>query len=657
MIRGSRVLCAVLLVLVSMGLHAQTATWSSTGSMTEARYGHTATVLSDGRVLVVGNCTDTTSSGNCLLGNTKQATNTAELYDPATGTWTSIATMKSARFGHTATLLSDGTVLVAGGVSNTGIISAAEVYDPVAKTWTATGAMKAVRFGHTATLLPNGKVLVTGGTSGAYTSIAPLNTAELYDPVAKTWTLTAAMTDARFAHTATLLSNGKVLVVGGLKSFALLLGLTASSTAELYDPGTNKWSAAGTLVTAQYLHTASLLPNGQVLAAGGATSSTDISITAIANAELYDPVANKWAAIPAMNTAHLSHTSAVLPNGQVLVAGGTDATAILASAELYDPSGKSWTATGAMKDARMTHVAVLLNNGQVLVAGGTNTTGYLKSAELYGTASVPTTHTFTVTASAGGSVSDNQKQINACTASGGTCKGTYNSGTSVTLTATADTGYGFTSWSGDCTGTGTTATVTMSADHSCTATFTALPPTTYALTVTASAGGSVSDNQTPKQISACTSSGGTCKSAYNSGTSVTLTATADTGYSFTSWSGDCSGSGTTATVTMSADHSCTATFTALPPTTHALTVVASAGGSVSDNQSKISACTSSGGACNGSYTAGTSVILTATASAGYSFTGWSGDCTGTSTTATVTMSADHSCTATFTASPHTLTVV
>jgi uncharacterized repeat protein (TIGR02543 family) len=657
MIRGSRILCTVLLILVSMGLHAQTATWSSTGSMTEARYGHTATVLSDGKVLVVGNCTDS-SSGNCLLGNTKQATNTAELYDPATGTWTSIAAMKSARFGHTATLLSDGKVLVAGGVSSSGIIGAAEVYDPVAKTWTATGAMKAARFGHTATLLRDGTVLVTGGTSGGYTSLAPLNTAELYDPASGTWTSAAAMTGTRFGHTAVLLpDSGKVLVVGGLASFTLA-GLTAASTAELYDPGTSNWSSAGTLVTGRFIHTTSLLPNGQVLAAGGAGSNNQLAISPMASAELYDPGTNQWVATTALKNARISHTATVLKNGQVLVVGGTGPSGILASAELYDPSGKSWADADPLKDARMTHIAALLNNGQVMVAGGTNGTDYLKSVELYGTGTVASS-TLTISVIGNGSVSDNQSppKISACTAGGGTCSGTYDSGTPVTLTATADTGYVFTSWSGDCSGASPTATVTMDANRTCTATFTTVPPPTqtHALTVTVNGSGSVSDNQSPPKISACTAGGSTCNGTYDSGTPVTLTATAGAGYTFSAWGGSCSGTSPSVTVTMDADRTCTATFTISPPLAGpTLTISVTGEGKVNDdNQLKIIACTVRDGVCSGSYASGTPVILTATAGAGYTFSTWGGDCAsaGTSPTATVTMDTDHTCTATFTISP------
>ena len=123
--------------------------------------------------------------------------------------WTTTGSMNTARSRHTATLLQNGTVLVAGGFVGLGSLQTAELYDPTAGTWGVTGSMGSARSSHTATLLQNGTVLVAGGNPG------PLNTAELYDPTAGTWSTTASMTDARANHTATLLQNGKVVVAGG----------------------------------------------------------------------------------------------------------------------------------------------------------------------------------------------------------------------------------------------------------------------------------------------------------------------------------------------------------------------------------------------------------------------------------------------------------
>jgi N-acetylneuraminic acid mutarotase len=189
--------------------------------MVEVRGEATITLLSDGRVLVAG--------GQSF------GVGTAELYDPTTGTWTATASMSAGRIDHTAVLLPDGQVLVTGGYTydttgnNGTALSSAELYDPSTGTWTATGSIAQARAGQTATLLSDGTVLVSGGQDIRNNAgLGNLATAELYDPIGGTWTATAQMVEARYGHTATLLLDGRVLVFGG--------GSTAA-TAELYDPG------------------------------------------------------------------------------------------------------------------------------------------------------------------------------------------------------------------------------------------------------------------------------------------------------------------------------------------------------------------------------------------------------------------------------------
>jgi galactose oxidase-like protein len=222
--------------------------------------------------------------------------------DPASGTWTVTGSLNTAREAHTATLLPNGMVLVAGGFDSTFIASAsAELYDPASGTWTATDNLNTARAFHTATLLPNGMVLVTGGHDGP--TFAPsdvLFSAELYDPASGTWTVTGSLTSARYHHTATLLSNGMVLVAGGVRNFDVL------ASAELYYPPIGTWTATGSLNTARFSHTATSLPNGMVLVAAGETSnnasfpvdpdrapswSLDVpgAIFPVASAELYTP--------------------------------------------------------------------------------------------------------------------------------------------------------------------------------------------------------------------------------------------------------------------------------------------------------------------------------------------------------------------------------
>jgi len=200
-------------------------TWSTTGSMTVGRQGHTATLLPDGRVLVAGGCLD----NPCPQG---VAFASAELYDPGTGSWSATGSMSVGRLFHTATPLMDGRVLVFGGSggfggASSGELASAEIYDPKTGTWSPTGSTSVGSFGGLATRLLDGRVLVTGGGAGA-------TRAELYDPTTGTWSPTGS--SSTFFNTATLLPDGRVLVAGG--------GANGTS-AELYDPTTGTWSPTG----------------------------------------------------------------------------------------------------------------------------------------------------------------------------------------------------------------------------------------------------------------------------------------------------------------------------------------------------------------------------------------------------------------------------
>lgn len=190
--------------------------WTVTGSLITARNLHTATLLSSGKVLVAGG-----------RDNNSNSLTSAELYDPASGTWTATGSLITARYVHTATLLPNGKVLVTGGVNFNGVttstLSSAELYDPTTGTWTSAGTMSTAREWHTATLLLNGKVLVAGGYDGTGTS----SSVQLYDPATGTWSNTASLNHPRQSHTATLLPDGKVLVAGGSNG---------ANTAELTQP-------------------------------------------------------------------------------------------------------------------------------------------------------------------------------------------------------------------------------------------------------------------------------------------------------------------------------------------------------------------------------------------------------------------------------------
>jgi hypothetical protein len=259
-----------------------------------------------------------------------------------------------------------------------------------AGTWSDTDRLNDGRYGHTATLLRNGKVLVVGG----YGYIGDGNwgyhkRTELYDPDSRSWTWAGSLAEARLGNTATLLPNGKVLVAGGYTS-ERLNDAAPVIDAELYDPATSAWTYTGALAGDRYGHTATLLPNGKVLVAGGTYlnhGSGQQLQQILYSAELYNPDTGTWTPTGSMVVNRSDHTATLLPNGKVLVAGGFSGSGLdgvpVNSAELYDPVSGTWTATGALAVNRYWHTATLLPNGQVLVAGGDIDAGTYNSNPTY----------------------------------------------------------------------------------------------------------------------------------------------------------------------------------------------------------------------------------------------------------------------------------
>jgi WD40 repeat protein len=335
--------------------------FSPTGALATSRAGHTATLLLDGRVLIAGGRVGALDS-----------IASAELYDPQTGTFTPTGSMTTSRWGHTATLLSDGRVLIAGCKSQ----APAELYDPTTATFHATGSMAVARCSHTATLLSDGRVLVAGGLGqGADT------TAEVYDPRTGGFTPTGSMTASRHDHTATLLSDGRVLITGGTGTTAGGTTSKVHSSAEIYDPRTGKFSPTGSMATARQFDTATLLPDGRVLVVGG----EDALNMPLDSAELYDPKTGTFSPTGSMSDTWEGHTATLLPDGRVLVAGGLQNSMIVpvASAVLYDPETGLFTTGGSMAAGRQGHTATLLADGRVLIAGGSSKGSVIGSAEVF----------------------------------------------------------------------------------------------------------------------------------------------------------------------------------------------------------------------------------------------------------------------------------
>ena len=336
--------------------------WTATGTMVTARSGHTATLLPSGKVLVAGG----------KVGGVAVAS--AELYDPRTGTWTATGTMVTPRSGHTATLLPSGKVLVAGG--GTDLKASAELYDPRTGTWTVTGNMVVSRALHTATLLPDGRVLVAGGFDitkppGIGGSPEIEATAELYDPSSGTWSATGTMSTSRRDHTATLLPDGTVLVVGGYRNAnpgGDDRGPEPLETAELYHPLTGVWTTTGSMDAAMSDQGATLLPDGNVLAEYGTSELV----------RLYDSGRGTWSDIPFPDLGGFV-AATLLRDGIVLT------TFADRDVELYDPGTGSWTyRTSGSITFGIGATATLLHDGTVLVAGGeTDAGGDTNAAEVY----------------------------------------------------------------------------------------------------------------------------------------------------------------------------------------------------------------------------------------------------------------------------------
>ena len=297
--------------------------WTSAGSMGATRIDHTATLLPSGKVLV---------AGGVVMPYPAPSLASAELYDPSTNSWSMAAPMIESRTRHTATLLPDGRVLVVGGqrfdFHDGGLFPGrptdAEIYDPTANRWSSTGPMGASRLAQTATQLSDGRVLVTGGLDADGVT---LKSTEIYDAPQDRWISAAPMAIARSGHLATLMANGDVLVASGLGEEPSRLTISLSS-AEIYDPRTNLWVSVASMAEFRVAVTATLLRGGMVLVVGASGQS---------QAELYEPAQDRWIRIgPSMN--RYQHTATRLSNGKVLIVGGYGIES-LNSVLIYDPEG------------------------------------------------------------------------------------------------------------------------------------------------------------------------------------------------------------------------------------------------------------------------------------------------------------------------------
>ncbi len=320
-----------------------TQTFSPTGSMTAPREGQTITMLQDGRILLTG--------GAQNIGFRSELAS-AEIFDPATGTFAATGSMATPREGHTATMLRDGRVLVVGGSDNgTHTMDSAEIYNPVTGAFRGAGHLNQPRIAHTATLLLDGKVLIAGGGRGDRPGgYIAYDTAEMYEPVTGGFGMVRAhMVNDRVGAAAVLLSDGRALIVGGKSGQMLtsrsrgnIAGLTPLNTAEIYDPETHRFVPTGNMGAPHYLATATKLDDGNVLVVGGWTLHGP-TVVGLRDTEVYVERTNQFKRPGLTNVARLENTATLLPDGEVLIAGGIDANSnITSSAEFYSPRQHSF---------------------------------------------------------------------------------------------------------------------------------------------------------------------------------------------------------------------------------------------------------------------------------------------------------------------------
>jgi hypothetical protein len=324
----------------------------ATGNLTVPRAAHRATLLHDGRVLLTGGVSVTDRS--------------AETYNPATGTFNRVGDMLLEQLQHEDTLLADGRVLASGG----GFLddgrgapfgfwgrTGCEIFDPATNRWRVTGPLLGARLAHQATRLADGRVLITGGEVSLYGGFhvirTVLDTVEIWDPATESSSPAGTMREARSGHTATLLSDGRVLLAGG-----------AIGGAEVFDPATGVSTATGSMTSPRLAgHTATLLADGTVLVAGGKFIDNS---TTLSEAEVYDPATNGWTPVGGLAAPRIGHAATRLADGRVLVSGG----ASNATTEIYDPQERRFVSGEPMSISREGHTATLLDNGDVLLAGG-----------------------------------------------------------------------------------------------------------------------------------------------------------------------------------------------------------------------------------------------------------------------------------------------
>ncbi len=340
------------------------------------RYGHSATLLPNNDTLYYGGraCTGATCATQVA-----SATPEIQLVFAEKNFAAGAGSAAQARAFHTSTLLPNGDILVAGGTNGPNVLSSAETFSPTTEFFSPiVGSMRYVRDLHTATLLPNGRVLIAGGFTTNAASTGSTNTSEIYYPDTRIFLETDPMISSRSNHTALLLPNGNVFAAGGFGTNSALQNDVASDTAEIYVSTKSRWEAAPNMPAGceRALHATVQLKDGRIMLIGGVNGSGVLATSAI-----YNPTTNSWGAncttVTAMPTALRSHTATLLFDGRVLVTGGNDGLGEANVSYIYDSGANTWTATDPvpLSQARFSHTATLLPNGNVMITGGSQRFG------------------------------------------------------------------------------------------------------------------------------------------------------------------------------------------------------------------------------------------------------------------------------------------
>ncbi len=374
--------------------------WSTTGTMTVAHWGDAAWRRPDGRVMAVGGCGLTNCPASFTQSACGQVLANSDLWDPASGTWTSAAPMLTARTAFVGVPLPTGDMLVAGGctatsctqVNDAGACLASactqttaqtERYSFSSGTWIAAGSLASPRASLMGGAIAGGQAIVVGGCDVAACRVDT----ELWSPTTNAWEPRASLAAQRGYATTTVLADGRVLVTGGC---ADPLCSTVLGDAAVYDPTSDVWADAGSMTSPRAGHSATLLADGTVLVAGGCTDAT--CTTVLSSAEIWEAsgMGGGFAPAPSMAGSRHHHTATRLQNGEVLMAGGADATgSTIPTSEVYLPIAREWLGTSAMLMSRAYHIGVELTDGRVLIGGGCNPQTCIPFAEIFSPARLP----------------------------------------------------------------------------------------------------------------------------------------------------------------------------------------------------------------------------------------------------------------------------